>query len=173
MQEREEKKRRKEEAKRQEEAKKLEEARRLEEAQRQEEARKLEEAKNLFKETSLFTDQAKIQFLIKSIKESFGQNFTCKLIYRASRDGWNTADFHRLCDNKGATVVIVKVNNGRLCGGYCSIGWQSSGAWQHDNKSFVFSLDLLKKYNEEKPGHGGHIYWNSSQGPLFGLSGSL
>ena len=58
------------------------------------------------------------------MKESFGRDFTCKLLYRASRDGWETTDFHRLCDEKGPTVVIVKVDNGRLCGGYCSIGWK-------------------------------------------------
>ena len=106
-----------------------------------------------FKETTLVTDLTKLQFLIKSVKESFGSDFTCKLLYRASRDGWNVSDFHRLCDEKGPTVVIVKVSNGRLCGGYCSIGWKSDGGWQHDNNSFVFSLDSLKKYNGSQQGH--------------------
>jgi hypothetical protein len=122
----------------------------------------------------LVTDQAKLQFLIKSVKESFGRDFTCKLLYRASRDGWQTTDFHRLCDEKGPTVVIVKVSNGRLCGGYCSIGWKSGGGeWKHDNNSFVFSLDLLKKYNGSKEGHSGHIYWTSTYGPWFGKGNSL
>ena len=103
-----------------------------------------------FRETTLVTDLAKLQFLIKSVKESFGREFTCKLLYRASRDGWEHTDFHRLCDEKGPTVVIVKVDNGRLCGGYCSIGWKSDGGGKIDNNSFLFSLDLLKKYNESK-----------------------
>jgi hypothetical protein len=121
----------------------------------------------------LVTDYAKLQFLIKSGRESFGRNFTCKLLYRGSRDGWKTTDFHRLCDNKGQTFVIVKVSNGRLCGGYCSIGWKSSGEWQYDNSSFLFSLDSLNKYNGLKEGHGGHIYWNNSFGPCFGNGGGL
>jgi hypothetical protein len=125
------------------------------------------------KETTLVTDYTKLQFLIKSVKESFGRDFTCKLLYRASRDGWQSTDFHRLCDEKGPTVVIVKVNNGRLCGGYCSIGWKSSGNWQHDNKSFLFSLDSLKKYNESQQGHSGHVFLNPSYGPYFGDNGSL
>jgi hypothetical protein len=62
----------------------------------------------------------------------------------------------------------VKVDNGRLCGGYCSIGWKSSGSWQHDNNSFLFSLDSLKKYNGSQQGHEGHVYWNSGFGPNFG-----
>jgi hypothetical protein len=126
-----------------------------------------------FKETTLVTDIAKLQFLIKSVKESFGRDFSCKLLYRASSDGWLIADFHRMCDEKGPTVVIVKVSNGRLCGGYCSIGWKSSGSWQHDNNSFLFSLESLKKYNGSKEGHGGHVYWNSDRGPVFGYGGSL
>jgi hypothetical protein len=126
-----------------------------------------------FKETTLVNDYAKLQFLIKSVKESFGHDLTCKLLYRASRDGWLHSDFHRLCDNKGPTVVIVKVSNGRLCGGYCSIGWKSSGGWKHDNNSFVFSLDSLKKYNESQPGHGGHLHWGSSTGPYFGCGSTL
>ena len=70
-------------------------------------------------------------------------------------------------------MVIVKVDNGRLCGGYCSIGWKSSGGWQHDNNSFVFSLDSLKKYNGSQQGHRGHVYWSSSWGPDFGYGNSL
>ena len=70
-------------------------------------------------------------------------------------------------------MVIVKVSNGRLCGGYCSIGWKSSGGWQHDNNSFVFSLDSLKKYNGSNQGHSGHICWRNDLGPYFGDDGSL
>ena len=72
-------------------------------------------------------------------------------------------------------MMIVKVDNGRLCGGYCSIGWKSHpyGSWQHDNNSFVFSLDLLKKYNESQQGHSGHVFLNPNYGPYFGDNGSL
>jgi hypothetical protein len=132
---------------------------------KREEEKREEEAKKYFRETTLVADYAKLQFLIKSVKESFGRDFTCKLLYRASRDGWQSTDFHRLCDEKGPTVVIVKVSNGRLCGGYCSIGWKSSVEWQNDNKSFVFSLDSLKKYNGSQQGHKGHVYSHTSFGP--------
>jgi hypothetical protein len=70
-------------------------------------------------------------------------------------------------------VVIVKVDNGRLCGGYCSIGWKSDGGLKHDNNSFVFSLDSLKKYKGSEIGHSGHIYWSSSNCPCFGSGTSL
>jgi len=41
------------------------------------------------------------------------------LLLRASRDGFTAPDFHRLCDNKGPAVTIIKVKeNGKLIGGY-------------------------------------------------------
>ena len=50
----------------------------------------------------------------------------CKwnLCYRASRDGWRTQDFHRHCDNKGPTVVLVKANDCTF-GGYTDQNWDS------------------------------------------------
>ena len=49
------------------------------------------------------------------------------LIYRASRDGWDARnDFHRLCDEKGPTLTLIKVKEtGRICGGYTSVSWSS------------------------------------------------
>lgn len=29
------------------------------------------------------------------------------LLYRVSRDGWRSADFHRLCDRQGPTIVVL------------------------------------------------------------------
>ena len=38
---------------------------------------------------------------VKSIPYNFN------LLYRASRDGNTTAAFHKKCDNKGATIVVI------------------------------------------------------------------
>lgn len=35
------------------------------------------------------------------------------LLYSGSRDGWMSADFHRLCDNKGPTKSLFKIDNGK------------------------------------------------------------
>jgi hypothetical protein len=43
---------------------------------------------------------------------------TLSLLYRGSRDGFRGADFHAKCDDKGATVTIVKSTEGRIFGGY-------------------------------------------------------
>jgi hypothetical protein len=71
-------------------------------------------------------------------------------------------------------VVILKIRNGRLCGGYFSIRLKSSGGeWKHDNEIFLFSLDSLKNYNESQQGHGGYIYFGSHWGPDIGYANSL
>lgn len=46
-----------------------------------------------------------------------------KLCYRASVDGWRSRTFHNHCDNKGATVTIVKVGS-YIFGGYNDKSWQ-------------------------------------------------
>ncbi|POG76866.1 hypothetical protein GLOIN_2v851760 [Rhizophagus irregularis DAOM 181602=DAOM 197198] len=48
------------------------------------------------------------------------------LLYRASRDGNTPATFHNKCDNKGATIVVVKVKNTeQIVGGYNPLFWDS------------------------------------------------
>ena len=34
-----------------------------------------------------------------------------KLLYKASRDGWDTSTFHKLADNKGPTISIVTLQD--------------------------------------------------------------
>ena len=46
------------------------------------------------------------------------------LLYRASRDGWASSDFHFYCDNKGPTVTVIKSGND-IFGGYTEQSWDS------------------------------------------------
>jgi hypothetical protein len=64
------------------------------------------------------------------------------LLYRGTRDGFGASDFHRLCDNKGATVVLVRSSEGWVFGGYTPLPWNSSGSYQNDSSgtSFLFTL---------------------------------
>lgn len=38
-------------------------------------------------------------------------------MYRASRDGYEATDFHRICDGKGPLLFVLKTDNG-LIGGF-------------------------------------------------------
>ena len=45
---------------------------------------------------------------IKQLQKWLGEKCKWNLCYRASRDGWSANDFHKHCDNKGSTVVLMK-----------------------------------------------------------------
>jgi hypothetical protein len=51
-------------------------------------------------------------------------------------------DFHNNCDEKGATVTLIKCKNGKICGGYTSTSWETSESGGiTDPTTFVFSVD--------------------------------
>ncbi|CAB5393010.1 unnamed protein product [Rhizophagus irregularis] len=101
-----------------------------------------------------------------------------KLIYRASRasrEGSDVKNFHDCCDNKGPTVVIIKVQNtNEIIGSYNQLDWRSA-KYNHDfyneyecktSNSFIFSLT-----NRAIPtlSRVSSIIWCKNKGPCFGL----
>lgn len=52
-----------------------------------------------------------------------------RLLFRASRDGFESETFHSNCDNLGPTVTIVKSGN-NIFGGFTDVSWtRSKFAW--------------------------------------------
>lgn len=100
--------------------------------------------------------------LNKTIKEA-------KLLYRASRDGDYSTQFHSKCDGKKNTVTFVQAKNGRKFGGFANQAFNSNKGWISDPNCFVFSLFYNECYYYNNNGY--MIYGNSSYGPLWG-SGS-
>jgi hypothetical protein len=96
-----------------------------------------------------------------------------ELLYRASRDGFKGRDFHRLCDNKGATVTVIRSKEGYVFGGYVDQSWNSSSGYVASSSAFLFSLVRpsssvavrlpLNGMNNEYA-----MYCDSSNGPTFG-----
>ncbi|RHZ85962.1 hypothetical protein Glove_58g82 [Diversispora epigaea] len=113
--------------------------------------------------------------------------FKFKLIYRASRDGFEINNFHNNCDNKGPTVIVIKVrDSGEIIGGYNPSEWrrvkiedERSSLLSHSNdfdyqyqisNSFIFSLTnrsipILSRISSKKEA----ITWSRNNGPCFGL----
>ena len=50
-------------------------------------------------------------------------NASCSLLYQTSANGKTPADFHRCCDNKGPTLVVVRSDQ-YIFGGYTSQSWE-------------------------------------------------
>jgi len=80
--------------------------------------------------------------LLQFVKQRLGDNkYRFALLLRSSRDGGSKEKFHELCDNKGATLIIVKSKQyNHVFGGYTSVPWKSSGDWQSDESAFLFLL---------------------------------
>ena len=102
---------------------------------------------------------------------------TCKFLYRASENEYLASKFHQLCDNKGATITIIKSECGSIFGGYTNISWTSENVHAiNSNKTFLF---LLKHKKKEltipmKFEHETHDWWwyeivnCKDAGPIFG-----
>lgn len=62
-----------------------------------------------------------------------------KLLYRKSKDGaYDT--FHKLCDNQGPTITLIKSTEGFIIGGYTPLDWDNYSSWKKDNDTLLFSL---------------------------------
>ena len=76
-----------------------------------------------FKDSIILSTEQKQVFVNKWLKEKLksGQS-DFVLAYRASRNGWNSTNFHSCCDNKGPTVTVVKSGN-YIFGGFTEQSW--------------------------------------------------
>lgn len=66
-----------------------------------------------------------------------------ELLYRGTRDGFEASDFHRRCDDKGKTLVLIKNTSGHVFGGVATISWSSTASGCNHKQapgSFLFTL---------------------------------
>eukprot|EP01084_Bolivina_argentea_P134788 237638_1 len=94
-------------------------------------------------------------------------------------------EFHKQCDDKGATVLIIKSEYNHVFGGYSSISWHSESGWEskQDNYAFLFLLrSQFKKHKSKLPkicklqkkDHYCAVYhYSKEHGPAFGSNHSL
>ena len=106
--------------------------------------------------------------LVKLCKLS-GMQF--KLLYRASRDGFEAARFHAKCDNQPRTLTIITTSKGNICGGYSEVVWDTTSGYKDDPNAFLFSLKslvALPMLIPIKSGGVNAIFCSRHQGPVFG-----
>jgi hypothetical protein len=93
------------------------------------------------------------------------------LLYRATRDGFDSQAFHEKCDGKGNTITIIKNNLNYVFGGYASSAWNSSYDYINDPNAFLFSLrgegvSFKDKFTIKQTEYA--FCGSSSYGPIFG-----
>ena len=150
------------------------------------------EKKNIYINSNILCDniiyQEKLKQWLQKPNYSFeNMNLTnISLLYRGSRDGFKSSDFHKLCDNQGETLVIIKSTDNYIFGGYTSISWNSTkwnGKCGSDNNArrkgngleFIFTLKNPhnippSKFNIQKSWLDHSICCDINLGPIFGCN---
>ncbi|RIA93778.1 hypothetical protein C1645_818975 [Glomus cerebriforme] len=88
-----------------------------------------------------------------------------KLLFRGSRDGFTSNDFHNLCDDQPRTLTVVKLeDSNEILGGYNPIVWKSGN---HN-----YGLDVINRiglgalFSHGVPsvfGHGGYSRYDTTK----------
>ena len=93
-----------------------------------------------------------------------------KLLHRKSSNDDSYDTFHKLCDNQGTTLVLIKGKEGFIFGGYTPINWKKTGGWMKDDETFLFNLSNNKIFRKTKTSTKS-IFCGIDQGPLFNYIG--
>jgi hypothetical protein len=124
---------------------------------------------NSFK-SKILTDERQMSELIKLCE--FSQNDKWSLLYRASRDGFRSRDFHSKCDGNSSTLTILKAKHSSyIIGGFTTVSWDSTSQWKSDPNAFIFSLTnkdnqpVQMRINSNR--HKFAIFCHSDDGPTF------
>jgi hypothetical protein len=74
-------------------------------------------------------------------------SYDFNLILRGSRDGMDPQTFHKLCDNKGPTLIVIKIKNSkRIVGGYNPLDWDSNDRSKTSSDSFIFTFGIFDDF---------------------------
>lgn len=88
-----------------------------------------------------------------------------------SQNGTRAEDFHKFCNDKGATLTIIKTTGNQIFGWFTPLDWKSlSNNYELIDKTrrtFLFSLNLMKKF-EMLSNQKTAIYSSKNFGPSFG-----
>ena len=95
-----------------------------------------------------------------------------KLLYRASRDGFEASNFHAKCENQPSMLTVIKTTKGYIFGAYTPMAWDSISQHKTDPTAFIFSLSNTSKQPQLIPINtfmsSNAVYCFSTHGPVFG-----
>jgi hypothetical protein len=104
-----------------------------------------------------------------------------ELLYRGSRDGFRSGDFHRRCDGHNNTITLIRTTKDFVFGGYIPVSWDSTtNTYKADSsqRSFVFAIlnphGIGCRKFPLKPDQAGYaIAANYRYGPIFGNGNTI
>ena len=129
---------------------------------------------NAFEKSSIIKNNElqKKELLINWIRDKVKQQeIQFELIFKMKENGASSGDFHKLCDNKGPTLSLIKTTKNKIFGGFTPCNWKNGGGYEKDptDATFLFSLNLNKKYDMINK-NGNAIYCSQDYGINFGCA---
>ena len=95
------------------------------------------------------------------------------ILWRGTRDGFDSGTFHSLCDGKGSTLTVIKTTLGYILGGYTSLARTSVVDYKTDSTAFLYTLtnpsSMPLKLAVNAPGTNA-VLCDSGYGPTFGIN---
>ena len=135
-----------------------------------EEIIKLKEELPKFKEKLLYTQIMKnneLNLIEEGVKNKLNKNIKkFRLLFRASRDGFQASNFHSKCDDNSNTLTLVETTEGKRFGGFTDAKWDQSNSYKTGSNGFIFSLNDKAIYYNKNSSY--NIRCDSSYGPTFG-----
>jgi len=129
--------------------------------------------KDIIDSIILNNNERKNEYINKIIEWSGYKSM--ELIYRGTRDGMTSKDFHNKCDNKGKTICLFLNDKDNIFGGYSSIPWTSNGGDKIANDCFIFTLTNIYNIEPTKFPYVKYrsVYHHPNHGPYFGQNYDL
>ena len=94
--------------------------------------------------SSIFKNINEIDFILSRFKDK-NKKISLNLLFKATRDGQKSSDFHTKCDGKTHQLIFIKTKKGVIFGGYTKEGFSSRGSYINDKEAFYFHF-RKKKY---------------------------
>ena len=119
--------------------------------------------------TDILNSQEEINFIEKRLKQIYyfqNKNIKYQLLYKGTKNGDKSLNFHTKVDGIKNTLTLVKSKKGIRFGGFTSEIWNQIGGYgKCDPFAFCFSLELKKIYNCQKNQIA--IFCSDGYGPYF------
>ena len=104
-----------------------------------------------FKNSKIIKGKEDSVFIISSLQKKIKIK-NIELLYCSSLDGKSCSDFKKKCNNKGATLTVVKSNNNEIFGGFTKCNWTNEECkFGQDKDAFLYSITNKKIFEIVKP----------------------
>jgi len=128
---------------------------------------------NVFKLFAKWIDKKNDDYTQQNVPYRF------ELLLRGTKDGFDAAKFHQLCDGKGATISFARIKDSKqIIGGYNPLHWYQNSQYGDSNDSFLFNMTNSSELKSAQIGrinsnYGNAVYYYASYGPTFGSGHDL